>query len=332
MVPTTLIGRRERRSPTTEEPVESWVEATVDRLGSLPRVAVLPLVLVALALPLLGLVLETDSRIESDPVNWAEPVEYSIKNARRLERETGFATTLGVFIETDGAPSNGVFTDQMGAFVVRPRRTGDGRECRARWRVQPSDDCRLAGRGARHHAVASHRSRHAAGIQRRPAALRGLLVADNGNATQVLFQVGPSSLEQRADVLDSMQSRDRIDPATAPLLPARRSATTGGLAVVGVGLLENITANRAQLTIVALLLVAAFVVLRYRDLARGLLTMIPVLARGGDLGSARASARHHPEPAVDRRRTAGRRNMRRVFGPADRPVMPRNATAVSIPN
>ena len=53
------------------------------------------------------------------------------------------------------------------------------------------------------------------------------------------------------------------------------------LAVVGVGLLENITANRAQLTIVALLLVGAFVVLRYRDLARGLLTMVPVLIAVG---------------------------------------------------
>ena len=59
------------------------------------------------------------------------------------------------------------------------------------------------------------------------------------------------------------------------------TATTGGLAVVGVGLLENITANRAELTIVALLLVAAFLVLRYRDLARGLLTMIPVLLAVG---------------------------------------------------
>ena len=46
VVPITLIGARERRSPTTKEPVEGWVEATVDRLGSLPRVAVLPLVLV----------------------------------------------------------------------------------------------------------------------------------------------------------------------------------------------------------------------------------------------------------------------------------------------
>src|SRR4029078_7764617 len=51
--------------------------------------------------------------------------------------------------------------------------------------------------------------------------------------------------------------------------------------MLGGGLCENTTANGAQLTIVALLLVGAFVVLRYRDLARGLLTMIPVLIAAG---------------------------------------------------
>ena len=64
-------------------------------------------------------------------------------------------------------------------------------------------------------------------------------------------------------------------------LPASATATTGGLAVVGVGLLKNITANRAELTIVAILLVGAFLVLRYRDLARGLLTMVPVMLAVG---------------------------------------------------
>jgi len=113
-----------------------------------------------------------------------------------------------------------------------------------------------------------------------PEALKGLLVADNGNATQVLFQVGPSSLQERSVVLDRMHTAI-ADPGNGGLLPAKASATTGGLAVVGVGLLENITANRAQLTIVALLLVGAFVVLRYRDLARGVLTMIPVLVAVG---------------------------------------------------
>ncbi len=281
VVPTTVIGARERRSPTTEEPVESWVEKTVDRLGSLPRKAVLPLVIVAVALPVLGLVMETGSKIESDPINWANQSSTSIKNARTLEEETGFATTLGVFIETDDVSADGVFTDQMGAFVfdLVERATGENEVLAGAsslattvgWLAEVPNTTSLPPSGLdmlQAYNVA-------------PPALRGLLVADNGNATQVLFQVGPSSLEERSVVLDNVRAAI-ADPGTGGLLPANApTATTGGLAVVGVGLLENITANRAQLTIVSLLLVAAFVILRYRDLARGLLTMVPVLIAVG---------------------------------------------------
>ena len=280
VIPTTIIGSRERRSPTTKQPVESWVEATVDRLGSLPRLAALPLVLVAIALPVLGLVLESGSKIESDPINWANQSSSSIKNARTLEKETGFATTLGVFVRTDPAEFNGVFTDQMGAFVfdlVR-RATTENKELAGASSLATTVGWLAEVPGTTSLPPTGLDMLQAYNIA--PDALRTLLVADDGKATQVLFQVGPSGLEQRAVVLDKMRAAI-ADPGKGGLLPAHASATTGGLAVVGVGLLENITANRAQLTIVALLLVGAFVVLRYRDLARGLLTMIPVLVAVG---------------------------------------------------
>ncbi|MEO7371782.1 MAG: MMPL family transporter, partial [Ilumatobacteraceae bacterium] len=217
---------------------------------------------------------------ESDPINWANQSSASIKNARTLEQETGFATTLGVFVETDGAPSNGVFTDQMGAFVF------DLVERSSTENAELAGASSLATTVGWLAEVPKTTSLPPTGLDMlqayniAPPALQQLLVADDGNATQVLFQVGPSSLDRRAVVLDKMH-RAIADPGAGALLPAKASATTGGLAVVGVGLLKNITANRAQLTIVALLLVGAFVVLRYRDLARGLLTMIPVLVAVG---------------------------------------------------
>ncbi len=280
VLPIAIIGARERQSPTVGEPGVSWVETTVDRLGSLPRRAVLPVVLVAVALPIAGLLLETGSKIESDPINWADQSSESITNARILERETGFATTLGVFIETTGDANNGVFTDQSGAFVfdLVQRSLGENVEL-----AQASSLSTTAGWLAE---VPGATSLPPTGLDMlqaynvAPAALQGLLVADDGNSTQVLFQVGPSSLDERAVVLDNVQ-RAIVDPGAGARLPDNASATTGGLAVVGVGLLENISANRAQLTIVALILVGAFVTLRYRDLARGALTMIPVLLAVG---------------------------------------------------
>ncbi|MEY2446422.1 MAG: uncharacterized protein QOE00_3002, partial [Ilumatobacteraceae bacterium] len=203
---------------------------------------------------------------------------------RTLEKETGFATTLGVFVETSSAGANGVFTDQMGAFVFDLVAQSEAEN-------NTASSKRLAGASSLATTVGwlaevpGTTSLPPTGLDMlqayniAPKALQALLVADNGNATQVLFQVGPSSLQERSVVLDRMHAA--IANPKGGVLPAKASATTGGLAVVGVGLLENITANRAQLTIVALLLVGAFIVFRYRDLTRGLLTMVPVLIATG---------------------------------------------------
>ncbi len=281
VVPLAVMGWRERRSPTTKNPVPGWVEATVRRLGSLPKWAVLPLVLVAVVVPVVGLSLETGSRIESDPINWADPDSTAIINARTLEEEAGFASTLGVFVRAaDGVEANGIFTDQMGAFqfhLVEQSLVGNGDLAEASslvttvgWLMEVPGATPLPPTG-----LDLLQAYNAA-----PTSLQELMVADNGNAANILFQVGPSSLEERSVVLDNVQ-RLIADPGDGAPLPRGASATPGGLAVVGVGLLENITANRAELTIVALVLVAAFLMLRYRDLARGLLTMIPVLLAVG---------------------------------------------------
>ena len=280
VLPVTVIGARERRSPTTTAPTAGWVEHTVERLGSLPRAAVLPLVLIAVVLPVVGLALESGTKIESDPINWADPASTSIKNARTLERETGFSSTLGIFIETSNAPTNAVFTDQMGAFVfdLVDRSLRENPEL-----AQASSLATTVGWLAE---VPNTTALPPTGLdmlqayQVAPLSLQNLLVARDGEAAQVLFQVGPSSLNQRAKVLDHLRATI-VNPPSGAFLPAHASATPGGLAVVGVGLLENITANRAQLTIVAMLLVGAFVVLRSRDLVRGLLTMVPVLLAVG---------------------------------------------------
>ncbi len=293
VLPIALIGARERRSASTREPTLSWVERTVARLGALPRRTVLPLVMIAVGIPVLGLVLEGGTHIESDPIKWANPDSTSVRDVRTLERETGFASTLGVFIETGagdaaggGRPTvspvaNGVFTDQMGAFVfgLVERSLAAHPEL-----AQASSLATTIGWAAE---VPGATVLPPTGLdmleayQVAPAVLQRSLVAANGGTAQILFQVGPSSLEERAKVVKALE-RDIADPAgDAAVLPARSQATAGGLAVVGVGLLENITANRAELTIVALLLVGAFVILRYRDLGRGLITMVPVLLAVG---------------------------------------------------
>ena len=282
VVPTTIIGSRERRSPTTKEPKEGWVEATVRFLGGLPKWAVLPLVIIAVAIPVFGLMVEKDTRIESDPVNWADPQGAAVQSVRTLEEETGFSTTLGVFVNSSGdVQENGVFTDQMAAFqmgLINQSMADDPELAQASslvstvgWLIEVPGATYLPPTGL--DLLEAY--------QIAPPSLQEAMVADRGNAANVLFQVGPSSLEERAVVLEHVDTLIRQPGENGAPMPKGSSATPAGLAVVGVGLLENITANRAELTIVALLLVAAFIVLRYRDLARGLLTMVPVMLAVG---------------------------------------------------
>jgi predicted RND superfamily exporter protein len=58
-------------------------------------------------------------------------------------------------------------------------------------------------------------------------------------------------------------------------------ATPAGLAVVGVGLLDNLEANRILLTYLAILFVFLFLAVRLRSVVRSLLSLVPVLIAVG---------------------------------------------------
>jgi predicted RND superfamily exporter protein len=88
----------------------------------------------------------------------------------------------------------------------------------------------------------------------------------------LVFFTGPVSLEDRAVVVEDIQSVPVPDGLTA---------TPSGLAVVGVGLLENLEANLVQLTWLAAGLVFLFLWVRLRSFTRAILSMVPVLISSG---------------------------------------------------
>ena len=236
-------------------------------------------------LPFVGVYLESRSEIESDPINWADQSTDTIRDARRLENEVDFATTLGIFLETSAADSNGIFTDELAAFTHDF--VNDQLEAEKPTLVQASS---LVSTVASLIEVPGTTSLAPTGADLleaysiAPPDIQRLLVADDGNAAQVLFQVGPSSLDERSGLVERIEM-SIADPASGTsLLPSDASATPAGLATVGVGLYENLTSNRAALTIVSLLLVAAWLMVRYGDWGRAALTMIPILLAVG--GSA----------------------------------------------
>jgi len=281
VLPMAVLGLRERHSPTTQATLSPRIEAMVAWFGSAPSWVVYPFIFLAIIIPIAGVALEGRVKIESDPINWANPETDTIKNARTLENETGFATTLGIFIEVDEDGPNGIFTDELAAFVhdFTLGELEDQPELAAGSSLVTTISYLIAVPGAT--------SLPPTGVdlikayEQAPPDIQSLLVADDGNATQISLRVGPSSLEERADLLDRLEADIVAPPDGRAALPANASATPAGLAVVGVGLLENITANRAVLTYLAIAVVGIWLLVRFRRLARALLALVPILIAVG---------------------------------------------------
>jgi len=112
-----------------------------------------------------------------------------------------------------------------------------------------------------------------------PPEIQEALVAADGTATGLTFRVGPSPLDQRKLIVDDIREEVSPDGALAP--PEGVSATPAGLAVIGVGLLDNLTSNRLLLTWIALGLVVLWLLVRLLSVVKTALVMVPVLLAVG---------------------------------------------------
>ena len=122
-----------------------------------------------------------------------------------------------------------------------------------------------------------------------PPGVAAALVNEDLTATQVNLRLAPATLDERAVLVEQLRADLDAQIAAADLppdsvllteLPAGQPpirAVPAGLATVGIGLLENLEANRAVLTYLALGASAFYLVLRLRSLTRAVLALVPVL-------------------------------------------------------
>jgi uncharacterized protein len=268
-LPLALLGWRERRRPGRSASGDVGViERTVLRVGALPRATALPLAACAVVAVVAGLAVEGRSEIDSDPINWVDQDGAAVRDARTLERETGFATTLGVAVR-----SPDVLSDDVAAFtydLVRDRLAAEP-DLVAVSSLATTVGFALDVPGAS--PVPPTGADLLAALEVAPPGIARALVSPDRTAAQIDLRVGPASLAERAGLVDRL--RDAIDP------PPEVSAFPAGLATVGVGLLQDLEANRGLLTAVALTAVAAWLVLRLRSAVRALLALVPVLLAVG---------------------------------------------------
>ena len=157
-----------------------------------------------------------------------------------------------------------------------------------------------------------------------PDPVKTFTVADteDDHALNILFTTRPSSLDERAEMVNEI--RDTVDP------PGSVRATPSGLAVVGVGLLENLESNRVLLDLLSIFFVFAFLTVRLKSLVRSLLSLVPVLIAVGDGVAGRLHLQPQAEPDDGRGRSAGDRRVHGVHV-ADPPAVPRGTGAGSVP-
>jgi hydrophobe/amphiphile efflux-3 (HAE3) family protein len=270
ILPAAALGFREYRSPT---PPSDYTHGALGRfvvwLGSLPQSLVIPLIVGSVAIFVGGVLVEGEIELQTDPEEWVNQDSAVIEDLDVLREETGSSSELGVFVESDD-----VYTDEVVQFVdgfAREQLDANpellltassivttvsflmeipdttllpvlGEDVQAAWDVAPRD-------------------------------IQVSTASDDATALNLIFRTGPASLQERAVVVNEM--RASLDP------PEGVEATPSGLAVVGVGLLENLEANRALLTYAALGAVFLFLLLRFRSLAKAIFALVPVLIAVG---------------------------------------------------
>ncbi|MCH7787897.1 MAG: MMPL family transporter [Acidobacteria bacterium] len=281
VIPAASLGIREWTTPTTERKT-SLVEHIVVRLGSLPSKLGLPLVILAVILFGIGVAVEGDAEIESDPIRWIDQSSQTVTDIELLTEETGFASTLGILVQ-----ANNVIVDEINEMLweftldteERPEVVSSSSLVNTMGKIIMIPD------GT---PLAPTSADIAGSLEVMPDDIKAALIKDDLTSTQVNLRLIEASLEERAVLVEEIEAdlEARIDALELDedsiLLiniaegsePVR--AVPSGLAVVGTGLLENLSANRALLTYLGLAIVAAWLILRHRSLSRALLSMVPV--------------------------------------------------------
>ena len=279
IMPLSILGIREYRSPTKGRDFSHGTLAKlVVWLGALPSKLAVPLAVASVLIFVGGIVVEDQLDIQSDPEEWVNQDTQVIKDIDTLKRETGSSAELGIFIESDD-----VFSDETVAFVTdfaneelaqRPEEllTASSMPTTVSFLLEVPDTTPLPPRG-----IDVERAYEVA-----PPDIQEATVNPDANALNLVFRTGPGSLNERAVYVDEI--RDELESgetAGGVVVPEGVRATPSGLAVVGVGLLENIESNRILLTYLAILFVFLFLSVRLRSVVRALLSMVPVLIAVG---------------------------------------------------
>jgi uncharacterized protein len=271
ILPMAILGIREFKSPTKGRDFRAGpLGRFVVWLGSIPARAAVLFAVASIGIFVAGIAVEGKLTLQTDPQQWVDQNSQTVKDIHEVEKLTGGSSELGVFATADD-----VFTDKFATFAHDF--TDDTLRQHPKKLLTASSVETSIGDTINDIPGASDIAPRGVDLKNAydvaPADVQQSTVADHGRAFNILFRTGPGSLEARAPVVRDIRSNTNPPPGIR--------ATPSGLAVVGVGLLDNLEANRIELTYLAMAFVFLFLAIRLRSIIRSLLSLVPVLIAVG---------------------------------------------------
>lgn len=265
LLPATVLVLGERRRPRARMERQDHtgvVERAVAQLTSLGRTPVLALLLVGVVVAAAGFVVEGRMPIETSAERWVSPTGTAVRELTRLRDSTGFSDELGIMITADDVTADDVVA-WIYRFQTEELQRHQGQLLQAA--SMPAVAADVVGITPSGNDVRTL-------LAIAPRDIKASLVSDDLHTANLVFPVGPISLGDRSRLIDAIKSDLHGDLAP----PRGVTATPSGLAVIGIELVHGMEANRSTLTLAALALVAAWLIVRGRLRPRSILPLVPI--------------------------------------------------------
>ncbi len=269
VVPLATLGIRENKWPKPRPFKEGPLGRMVVVMGSLPKSLGPVLAVASLAVFFFGVVVEDKLVLQTDPLQWVDQQSQGIKDYNSVVAQTGSGNELGIYITSKDPFSKETidFTDQFANSQIAEHPN----DLKTATAITTTVDYLLEVPGASH--VIPRPEDVKAAYEAAPEDIQKSTIDPETGATNLIFRYGSGSLEDRKDLVNLMRETTKPPPGV--------QSTPSGLAVVGVGLLENLEANRILLTYLAIAFVGIFLAIRLRSLVRSVLSLVPVLIAVG---------------------------------------------------
>ncbi len=270
--PLAILGIREYKSPTKGKDFSKGVlSKIVVFLGSLPKKTAVPFMILSLMVFFAGIYAEGKLVLQTDPINWVNPHSKAIQGILALKSGTGSNDLMGVDIHT-----NQPFTNQAVNYDINLSNYIQSNYSSQVFRGtgivniiylftnQPGENPVNPTGGEVFQAY-----------ELAPKPIQHLLVANGGKNLSIIFRAKTANLSGLAPIVSTLQGPPVVST------PVGITEAPGGIAIVGVGLLENLNSSRAILTYLSVILVGLFLTIRLRSLIRAVLSLVPVIIAVG---------------------------------------------------